>query len=201
MVIIRFGRYAALALAAALAAGCQGGGARDADAAPAAADSARPASVALAAFRAGLPPVRELGGAWQPTRDALVERFAQALEHADTAAFMPMMMSRAEFAYLYYETNPQARPPYELPPELMWMQGMQQGEKGIGRALARFGGRPLHYRGYRCEREERQGRNRVWTGCRLDIATADGARVTPRLFGGIVERDGRYKILSYANEL
>lgn len=190
-----------LALGLVLAMGaCRRGDAGQARAA-APVDSARPAVQALAAFRAGIPETRELGGAWAGDRDTLVARFARALERADTAAFMPMMMNRAEFAWLYYEHDRQARPPYQLPPELMWSQVMAQGEQGITRALSRFGGRPLEYRGYACQAEERRGPNRVWTGCRLSVLDAAGRRVEARLFGGILERGGRYKIFSYANDL
>ncbi|HEV7591064.1 MAG TPA: hypothetical protein VGO40_23340 [Longimicrobium sp.] len=184
----------ALALAA-LAAGCRGRGEGEAQAAVRV-DSARPVPQALAGFRAGLPRVSELGGAYAGDRDALVRRFVAALEASDSAAFMPMTLSRAEFAWLYYETDPQAKPPYELPPELMWSQGMQQGERGISRALERFGGRPLAFRGYACAREDDRRALRVWTGCRLLLGSAE-----VRLFGGIVEIGGRYKILSYANDL
>jgi len=187
-------------VASAWLAGCSGGPGRQAQAAVRV-DSAFAMPQALARFRAGLPETRELGGAYAVDRDALVRRFVVALEAGDSAAFMPMMLSRAEFAWLYYADDPQAKSPYELPPELMWQQAMQQGEKGIGRALERFGGRPLAFRGYACVRDEQRGRNRVWTGCDLDVAAADGTRARVRLFGGIVERDGRYKILSYANEL
>ncbi|HEX8904865.1 MAG TPA: hypothetical protein VF771_08500 [Longimicrobiaceae bacterium] len=190
----------ALALAAAAVAGCRGAGDGEARAAVRV-DSAQAIPRALAGFRRGVPETRELGGAFADSRDSLVARFAAALERADTAAFMPMMMDRAEFAWLYYDTDPQSKPPYELPPDLMWMQMMQQGEKGISRALGRFGGRPLAYRGYACEREYERGENRVWTLCRVDVADRDGRRAKPRLFGGIIERGGRYKIFSYANEL
>lgn len=193
-------RWIATLAMAALSAGCRGGGEGEARAAVRV-DSARPVPQALAEFRAGIPSVGELSGGFADGRDALVRRFVAALEASDSAAFMPMTLSRAEFAWLYYETDPQAKPPYELPPELMWSQAMQQGEKGISRALERFGGRSLAFRGYACAREEDRAPNRVWTDCRLDVATADGARVNVRLFGGIVERAGRFKILSYANEL
>jgi hypothetical protein len=192
---------AAVAMLGMAAMGCRGGTAGEARAALPVVDSARPVAQALARFRAPLPPVSELGGGFAEDRDTLVRRFVAALEQADSAAFMPMMMSRAEFAWLYYETDPQAKPPYELPPDLMWSQQLQQGERGISRSLERFGGRPLAYRGYRCARDEARGPNHVWTDCRLSVLGADGQRVEVRLFGGIVERGGRYKLLSYANEL
>jgi hypothetical protein len=76
---------------------------------------------------------------------------------------------------------------------------VQSSEKGIGRALRRFGGERLVLRGYWCDAgPERQGPNLIWTGCvvRLDAAP-DGLR----LFGAIIERAGRFKFLSYANAL
>jgi len=194
-------RKAAAVLAlATLAAGCRSGRGGEAEAGVRV-DSAKAIPRALADFRRTVPETRELGGGFASGRDTLVARFVSALERADTAAFMPMMMDRAEFAWLYYEHDPQARAPYELPPDLMWMQMMRQGEKGISRALEKFGGRPLGFRGYVCEREEARGPTRVWTGCRLDVTEADGRRVQARLFGGIIEHAGRYKIFSYANEL
>lgn len=179
---------------------CRGADAR-ARAAAAPVDSARPAARALAQFRQGLPETRELGGGFATNRDSLVARFVRALERADTTAFSPMMLSRAEFAWLYYETDPQAKPPYELPPEVMWMQSIQQGERGIGRALARFGGRPLAYQGFACDRHAPRGPITVWTGCSVSVLGEGGQRVSVQLFGGIVERGGRYKLLSYANDL
>lgn len=191
--------FAALAAVLLGLTACRGG---DAEArAAVTVDSARPASGALAQFRQSLPETRVLGGGFATDRDTLVARFVSALERADTSAFSPMMLDRAEFAWLYYETDPQAKPPYELPPELMWMQSMQQGERGIGRALARYGGRPLAFRGYTCERHEDRGSIEVWTDCRMDVVSDGGARMNVRLFGGIVEHAGRYKLLSFANEL
>jgi hypothetical protein len=186
-------------LAAALLGGCGKGG-NQAQAAVTV-DTVLPGRQALARFREGLPETDTLGGAYAADRDTLVSRFVTALERADTAAFMPMMMSRGEFAWLYYENDPQSKPPYDLPPELMWMQTMQQGERGIGRALTRFGGKPLQYRGYACESEAQRGPNHVWMQCLLDIADGEGKRVKARLFGGIIEHGGRYKIFSYANDL
>lgn len=182
---------------------CGRGEAREGTPPPAApVDSARATREALARFRAETPgTAAELGGAFATDRDTLVARVVRALERADTLAFEPMAVNRAEFAYLYYESNPQSRPPYELPPELMWMQMLEHNRKGVLRALDRFGGKPLGLRGYACEGEERQGENRVFTGCILRLRPEGGDTVSIRLFGAIIERGGRYKVLSYANDL
>jgi hypothetical protein len=43
-----------------------------------------------------------------------------------------------------------------------------------------------------------EGRNRRWTDCTVSVQTAAGVS-RERLFGAIIERDGRFKFLSYAN--
>ncbi|MGH7503668.1 MAG: hypothetical protein ACREL7_18225 [Longimicrobiales bacterium] len=159
-----------------------------------------PMDAALAAFREGLPERTTLGAESARTRDELVMRFVRALEGADTAAFAPMMLSRAEYAWLYYPMTRHVRPPYELEAGLLWFFIVQNAEKGIGRALGEYGGVQLGYRGYRCGESRVEGKNVVWEQCVLDI-TVRGEPVEKRLFGTILERGDRFKFVSYANDL
>lgn len=164
-------------------------------------DSAVDMRSALARFRTGLPRVDSLTYAAR-TRDELARRFVRALERSDTAALQRLVLSRAEFAWLYYPSNPQSRPPYELPADVMWFQTEMANRKGLVRALTRFGGRPLDFAGYACASEpETQGDNRVWTGCRLRVRAGQRGTSEIRLFGAVLERDSRFKIISYANDL
>jgi hypothetical protein len=138
----------------------------------------------------------------ESSRDALVRRFVRALEMSDTAALLALHLTRAEFAYLYYPFTQYTRPPYELSPALLWFLIEQNSEKGLVRLLRRYGGRPLGYVGYRCEQEpQREGANRLWNACRIKRKVESGELVEERLFGSIIERDGRYKFVSYANDL
>lgn len=164
-------------------------------------DSVVPWDTALARFREGLDPVDTLrGGA--PTRDALIQRFVAALETADTAALTAMALSRAEFAWLYYPTVPEAHPPYDLRPGLMWFMVEGNSSKGLRRALEEYGGTALRVVGHRCEGEPRVfGENRVHPLCVLRRLQAPGDTLEERLFGPIVERDGRFKFVSLANKL
>jgi hypothetical protein len=164
-------------------------------------DSARPLAQAVAAFRARLGPApTELRGG-EASREALVRRFVRALERRDTAAFPAMAITPAEFAWLYYPNDPQSKPPYELEPGLMWFQIQTRNRTGVLRALRDYGGRPLRYAGHRCHEPRMEGENRVWPGCRVTVAGPDGAPVTLRLFGAIVERGGRFKFVSYSNDI
>jgi hypothetical protein len=155
----------------------------------------------LRRFREGLGPAPEALAGGAGSREALVRRFVRAVETRDSAAFRAMMLTRAEFAYLYFPESPLARAPYEAPPALLWFQMTEGSNKGAGRLLARLGGRPLGYAGYRCpDAPARQGANRVWERCTVRVVRAPGDTVDRRLFGSIVERAGQFKFASYANE-
>jgi hypothetical protein len=136
------------------------------------------------------------------SRDELVRRFMRALEERDTAEFRLLAINATEFIDLYYPTSVYSKPPYKQSPELVWMLIQQSGEKGIGRALQRYGGMAANYEGYGCEDEPLvSGDNRVWEGCTIRWAPTPEAPSPIRLFGPIIERDGRFKFVSFANDL
>lgn len=159
-------------------------------------DSVIPIDEALARFRADLPPPGGFSGG-AGSAEALVRRIADLLAAHDTAGFEALALNQAEFAYLYYELNPLAAPPYELPPALMWFQLQQQNRTGVFRMLREFGGREFSEVELVCEREARdEGENRVLPGCRVRLDDAPPLR----LFGGLVERDGVWKVVSFSGE-
>lgn len=165
-------------------------------------DSAITVEEALRRFRADLAgkPARLSGGA--ASRDELVHRFVRAVEEQDTASLRDLVLTRAEFAYLYYPFSRYTRPPMEMEPGLVWFLTQQNSEKGITRVLRRVGGQQLGFAGYQCGSQTvRQERNVLWTGCELDLTMAPTDFQARRLFGTIIERDGHFKLLSYANDL
>jgi hypothetical protein len=126
-----------------------------------------------------------------------VRRFVRAVEKQDTAELRALLLSRAEFAYLYFPTSRFSRPPLRTDPALLWFQMQVNGEKGIVRLLRRKGGTDAGFRGHECEDTPVvEGENRLWEKCTVRVA--DGA---DRWFGSVIERGGRYKIVSYANGL
>ncbi|MGH7537540.1 MAG: hypothetical protein ACREMF_02815, partial [Gemmatimonadales bacterium] len=164
-------------------------------------DSAIPRDEELRRFRLGLADPTELvSGA--PSRDALVERYVRALEGNDTAALAGLAITQDEFAYLYYPTTPLALPPYDLSPGLMWFQLQQRSLAGMRHALDERGGRPLGYLGYSCDgASSREGLNTTWGPCLIRRRQPGGDVVRERLFGLIIGRGGRYKLVSLANRL
>lgn len=159
-------------------------------------DSVIPIDEALARFRADLPhPAGFTDGAASP--EALVREIVDLLAAHDTAGFEALALNQAEFAYLYYEANPLAARPYELPPALMWFQLQQQNRSGVFRMLREFGGREFSEVELVCEQEARmEGENRVLPGCRVRLDDAPPLR----LFGGLVERGGEWKVVSFSGE-
>jgi hypothetical protein len=155
---------------------------------------------ALAAFRVGLIAPDTLRGA-SPTRDALIARFVRAVEHADTAEISAMVIDRAEFAYLYYPTSPYTQPPTVQEAPLTWFLLVENSQVGITRVFNRMAGRMDRYVGHRCEAlPSVEGSNRFWRGCRIELRTGTTGVETKRLFGSIIEREGRFKFFSYAND-
>ncbi len=164
-------------------------------------DSVVPRTVALERFQRESRHVTALSGG-ATSRDDLVHRFTRAVESRDTASLRRLVLSRAEFAFLYYPTSAQGMPPYDLSPDLMWFMLVERSNRGVAALLAERAGRPLAVTGYRCLGDSTvEGKNRLWGPCLLRRVQAPSDTVEERLFGPILERDGRYKFVSYSNRL
>ena len=148
----------------------------------------------------GTPAVRLVGG--NDSRTALVARFVLALAARDTADVRAMSVSAREFADLFYPTSPYTRPPYRQAVGLVWFQTQNASSVGITRLFARRGGRSLEVTGHSClEPPDVHGDNRLWNGCTVEVRGEDGSVRSQHLFGSILERNGQFKFLSYANRL
>jgi len=164
-------------------------------------DSILPMPELVRRFRVGLVEPTELeGGA--ASRDALAKRFIGAIATRDTAALRGMLLSRAEFAWLMFPDHRYAEPPYELDPGIFWLQITAENSKGVERVLQRYGGRPLTFEQLTCGVDTLQmlrGPTTIWGPCRVRYRTADST-ITRQLFGSMIERNGRVKLVSYNNE-
>ncbi len=186
----------------ALAGACDARAPRESAASTGVIDSALPIPVLLERFRATTTdtPTVLRGGAERP--EALVRALLAAVSARDTATLRSLVMSRAEFAWLYYPHTKYIARPYELGPELVWIQHAAGSETGAVRLLERYGGSALRFDALLCaDSVISEGPNRITPGCRVRFAAADSAPRTLQLFAGLLARDGRYKFLSYANDL
>jgi hypothetical protein len=112
-----------------------------------------------------------------------------------------LVLDRGEFAWVFYPSTPQGRPPYDLSPQLMWDMLVRQSDRGLTDALTRLGGRELGLVDYDCGSEPAiEADNRVWGPCKITIASGSDT-IGTRLTGPILERSGRYKFISFTNDL
>lgn len=163
-------------------------------------DSILPPGEALRRFQSELPAVTGLADAPR-SRDKLVSEFIEALQRADTVALAKLRVSKPEYAFLYYPTSVYSRKPYELAPDIAWLLSEQNSQKGAIRLLRRLSGRDLRFDGYACGASEQEQQNTFWRDCQVSyLDPASSVRVGRRLFGAIMEREGRFKFLSYAND-
>lgn len=204
---LKFALPLMLAVALAATSGCQN---REAAAAPPShdstartttVDSTLPREESLRRFRVGLDSIGELAGG-AASREALVKAFVAAIETRDSAAFASLTLTRQEYAWIYYPTNPQGLPPYELAPGLLWFMIETRGRIGLQRALAAYAGQPLRVVRSECLGQPSvEGENRIWGPCTITRRQDRGGLITERLFGPIIERHGRFKFVNYANKL
>ena len=162
-------------------------------------DSILPMEEQLRRFRVGLPDAPSQLHDAATSREMLVRQFVRSLEAADTAALVGLTISKAEFAYLVFPESPLSAPPYEQAPDLVWMRLAAASGTGLKRLLDRMGGEPVGFRSVSCNEVPLvEGRNRIWRDCSVRFGSGSGSQ-TLQLFAGIIERQGRFKILSYAN--
>jgi hypothetical protein len=166
------------------------------------ADSILPMATMIARFQAGRRAVTSLGPAAARSRAELVGRVVAAVADSNTAALNALTMNAAEFGYLYFPTSIYAREPYAQPPEVTWLLLDQNSRKGLLRLLREYGGKPLRAEGHRCTGEPGvEGMNRIHEYCTVQIRNEDGSVQDVRLFGSIIEREGRFKLMSVSNRL
>lgn len=162
-------------------------------------DSILPIEEQLRRFRAGLTDTLRSFAGGATTREELVRMFVQGLEASDTAALVRLTISRAEFAWLVYPDTPMSAPPYRQAPDLVWIRHTAASAVGLKRLLDRLGGSGLGLQSWSCaDKQSMEGANRIWRNCSVRFRRS-GTEQRMRLFSSIIERQGRFKILSYAN--
>ncbi len=162
-------------------------------------DSILPIEEHLRRFRATLAPVESLAGG-AGSRDSLVAAMVRATAAGDTLSLRGLLLTKAEYAWLYYPAHIYAATPYELDPATFWMMIGANGEKGLTRLLRQRAGQKLSLRAYQCEASKAlHPPAREWNHCSLQLVLG-GEERAEQLFGSIVELDGRFKIVSYANQ-
>ena len=150
---------------------------------------------ALRRFRVGLDSPAYLDG--PRSRDALVKQFFAALRAGDRPALERLAMTQAEFAYLVFPDSRWIRPPYNQPADLEWLLLKSKSDPGLTRLLRRFG--TVEPVSYSClQPPEMDGGVKYWPGCLVRMSDR-GRTADMKLFGSIIELNGRFKFRDYNN--
>jgi hypothetical protein len=165
-------------------------------------DSVLPVEEELRRFRARVGGDSTTAFAYaSPSRDALVARIVRGVARRDSVDLIHALVSPREFADIIYPSSQYTRAPYRQSPELVWMAIASHSNSGYVRLLRRRGAGDLRLAGYNCdETPEVQGENTFWTGCVVRLIGAKGDTTSQRWFGSIVERQGRFKLMSFRNQ-
>ncbi len=162
-------------------------------------DSILPLEEEIRRFSALSPPHLSLSHGAH-SREELVAQWAAAVEARDSASLTRLHITPNEFIGLYYPNSIYTSPPYRQSPSLVWFRMVNSSSRGSTRVMQRHGGQPLHLRGVRCEESSTpSGTVRIWGPCLIERQVDTSVR-EQRLFGSILEHNGRFKFLSYDSE-
>jgi hypothetical protein len=165
-------------------------------------DSILPMAIMIARFQADRLAVTSLDDGAARSRDALVARVVEAVADSNAAALRALTLNAAEFGHLYFPASIYSREPYAQPPEVTWLLMSQNSLKGLVTLLREYGGQSLAVAGHSCGGEPKvEGLNRIHEHCTVRVRGADGRVGEVRLFGSIIEREGRFKLMSLSNRL
>lgn len=165
-------------------------------------DSILPLDEQLRRFRSEIPSRPDTLRHASRSIDQLVQRWARAVSTHDSLALNRMALDRAEFAWLYYPGSKLSLPPYEAPPQLLWGQILASSNQGAQHVLERFGGKRFTIEGVACGAPTDSTTSTiVYSICSVRVVTSSGHEDAARLFGSIVEHQGRFKFLGFVNSL
>lgn len=146
-------------------------------------------------------PTRLRGGA--TTRPGLIRAYWAALQQTDTTAIRDLVVSKAEFAYLYFpESAPFAS---GMQPEPAWVLYEAQTGRGLTAASSRAGDALAGNAALRevvCREGGRtEGSSQTSGPCGVVLRWPDQQTDTLWIASTILRRDGRYKLLGLDNAL
>lgn len=129
---------------------------------------------------------------------ALGRAVLDALRHRDAAQLESLAITEAEFRDLVWPELPSSRPAMGLSFDYAWQELRQKSAADLRRTLAGWGGRRLELVDVRFLGETTEyGSFRVSRDSLLDVRTESGEPVRIRVFGSVIEYDGRVKVFSY----
>jgi hypothetical protein len=133
-----------------------------------------------------------------PSPSALAQSVLSALAQGDTAALHTLALSEEEFKEHVWPELPASRPERNLPFSYVWGDLRQKSEAALARTLAAQAGQRYELVGIRFLGDTTQYKTYVvHRRAELTVKDGAGAQTALRVFGSVLEKDGRFKVFSY----
>lgn len=158
---------------------------------------ANPEAVTAAADLVAAP----VGGALFDSPEAAAREALALIEAGDAGRLSQLALSEAEFRAAVYPRLPASRPERNTSADFVWDRLHQRSRSALAYTLERYRGRRFEVVAVDFVGETTDyGSFQVHRETVLTVETPDGERGTLRIFGSMLEQDGRYKIFSYVTD-
>ena len=133
--------------------------------------------------------------------EAAANAVLQALAARDTAALRHLALTEDEFREIVWPALPSSRPEVNLPVAYAWGTLAQNSQGSLAATLAAHGGRRYTLLNVRMTgRSTPYDTFTVHRDVALDVTDEAGVPREIRVFGSLLERDGRWKIFSFVTD-
>lgn len=138
---------------------------------------------------------RDLANA-QPSPEALSRAYLDALARKDTDAMKALRITRDEFCRYVFPELPAAKTP-NVSCDWVWDQATLKSMAGMARVLNENGSARYEYVSITYASTERYDSFNVLKSPTVTVRDEQGRQSDVRLFGSILEMDGKYKLFSF----
>lgn len=136
----------------------------------------------------------------QASPEELSRAFLRALAGRDLAAIQSLRLTKEEFCRYVFPELPSSKVP-NLTCDFAWDQATLRSLGGLDKMYTRHQGRKYQLVSVRFEKgTERYTSYRVYKETHLIVRDETGAQAEIRLFGSMLEIDGKYKLFSFVSD-
>jgi hypothetical protein len=133
-----------------------------------------------------------------PSKEAAAGAVVQALAARDVRRLEALAVSEDEFKTRVWPALPASVPAFGMPADYAWADTAAKSHAALSSLVAANGGRRFEVERVSFGDTPRDyGPFRVHPRAQLEVRDATGARGTARLFGSMLEAEGRWKVFSY----
>ena len=142
-----------------------------------------------------------VGGVLFESPEAAAREALALIGAGDAGRLSGLAVSQAEFRAVVYPRLPASRPERNTSAEFVWGRLHQRSRSALAYTLERYRGRRFEVVAVDFVGETTDyGPFQVHRETVLTVETPDGERGTLRIFGSMLEQEGRYKIFSFVTD-